>query len=50
MTTPEGEAPEVIDETVEVAAAPAAEVVEEDLDPAVALKKELRGMDAAGLK
>ena len=43
MTTPEGEAPEVIDETVEVAAAPAAEVVEEDLDPAVALKKELRG-------
>ena len=47
MTTPEGEAPageavDVIDETVEVADA-AVEVVEEDLDPATALKKELRG-------
>jgi len=47
VTSPEGEAPvgeavDVIDETVEVADA-AVEVVEEDLDPATALKKELRG-------
>ena len=39
MTSPEGEAVDVIDETV----AEPVEVPEEDLDPAEALKKELRG-------
>ena len=51
MTTPEGEAVDVIDETAEVSdaaveapeeQAPAEEAPEEELDPAAALKKELR--------